>query len=208
MVFPSSNRFPVNNDYHRIWTIMRSKIRRIRSITHEAFSFFRGYREFRSTSETPKESYHSLRKLYCLTNGRFNDAVSWVLSFCHTVNDVHPGESILGELSDNAVARIVEDIETNGFHVFDCKLSPRTIRALRAFAETIPCRAVLTSREHKLGEYVDVVTPYPQHPVQSPRYDIAQHHILGNVTVQGLLMDSGFYRVAHWFLRCDPILDV
>jgi len=21
-------------------------------------------------------------------------------------------------------------------------------------------------------------------------------------------MDSGFYRVAHWFLRCDPILDV
>jgi Phytanoyl-CoA dioxygenase (PhyH) len=170
-------------------------------------SFARGYQQFRRTDITPLESYQSLRKLYCLTNGRFNDAASWFLSRLHPASELVSAESILGECSEDSVQRIVENIETNGFHVFDRKLPSGTVRALRGFAETIPCRAILTSGL-KLGEYADKLAPYSEHPVESPKYDIAQHHILGNSTVQQLLMDSGLHCVAQRFLRCAPILDV
>jgi hypothetical protein len=50
--------------------------------------------------------------------------------------------------------------------------------------------------------------PYAQHPVESPKYDIAQSDIVANATVQQLLMDSGLHRVAQAFLRCSPVLDL
>lgn len=105
-----------------------SRIDRVQAIGREVFSFAYGYRELRRTNVTPTESYYSLRKLYCLTNGRFNDAVSWVLSRRHPVRQIPPSESILGDVSDNSIRRIARDIETNGFHVFDRKLTAETIK--------------------------------------------------------------------------------
>jgi hypothetical protein len=187
---------------------IRSQAHRIRTVARETVSFAKGYRELRRTNTTPIESYHSLRKLYCQTNGSFNDAVSWVLSRFHPGSELPRGKSILGDLSEDSVKRIVQDIETNGFHVFDRKLPSETICSLHAFAETIPCQAILTSNEQKLGEYADKLAPYRHHPVESPKYDITQCDILGNPTVQQLLMDSGLHRIAQAVLRCAPILDL
>ena len=187
---------------------IRSQTRRIRTVARETVFFAKGYRQLRRTNKTPSESYQSLRKLYCLTNGRFNDAVSWVLSRFHPVSKLPPAGSILGDVSEDAVTRVVEDIQTNGFHVFDRKLGSETVNSLRAFAETIPCQAILTSNEQKVGEYADKLAPYRQHPVESPKYDITQRDILCDPTVQQLLMDSGLHRIAQAVLRCAPILDM
>ena len=180
----------------------------MRAIEREALSFARGYRELRRSNTTPTESYYSLRKLYCLTNGRFNDTASWVLSRFHPPTELPRADSVLGDVSDASIARIVRDIETNGFHVFDRKLSAETINSLRRFAQTIPCEAIFMSTEKEMGRHVEKLTPYGQHPDESPKYDIAQKDILGNPTVQQLLMDSGLHRVAQAFLRCSPILDL
>ena len=152
---------------------IRSRAHRIRTVARATVSFTKGYRELRRTNTTPRESYRSLRRLYCLTNGRFNDAASWVLSRFHPVDEIPSGESVLGDVSEGAVTRVVEDIQTNGFHVFDRKLPSETICSLRAFAETTPCQAILTSSEQKLGEYADKLATYRQHPVESAKYDIA-----------------------------------
>ena len=187
---------------------IRSKASHIKNIAREVSSFSEGYRELRRTNTTPTESYHSLRRLYCLTNGRFNDAASWVLSRLYPVDEIPSGESVLGDVSENAVTRVIEDIQTNGFHVFDRKLPAEIVNTLHELAETIPCQAILTSNEQKLGEYADKQAPYRQHPVESPKYDITQRDIIGNPTVQHLLMDSGLHRVAQAFLGCAPILDL
>jgi Phytanoyl-CoA dioxygenase (PhyH) len=187
---------------------IRSRARIMRAIEREAWSFAKGYRELRRSNTTPTESYYSLRKLYCLTNGRFNDTASWVLSRFHPPTELPQADSILGDISDASVARIVRDIEANGFHVFDGKLPVETVNSLCGFAQTIPCQAIVVSNERKLGDYAGVMAPYPRHPVQSPRYDMAQADILENNTVQQLLMDSGLHRVAQEFLRCAPILDL
>jgi hypothetical protein len=187
---------------------IRSGARVIRAIERETFSFVKGYGELRRTDMTPEEAYYSLRKLYCLTNGRFNDAASWVISFFHPPTELPPADSILGDVSDASVARIVHDIETNGFYVFDRELSGETINSLRGFAQTIPCQEILVSSEKEVREHVDKLAPYGQHPDESPKYDIAQKDILANPAVQQLLMDSGLHRVAQAFLRCSPILDL
>jgi hypothetical protein len=187
---------------------IRSRARIIKAIERETVSFVRGYRDLRRTNTTPKESYHSLRKLYCLTNGRFNDAASWVLSLFHRPTKLPPADSILGDVSDASVTRIVRDIETNGFHAFDPKLSAEIINSLQGFARSVPCQAIPVLSENGEGKGVDKSAPYGQHPDESPKYDIAQRDILANPTVQQLLMDSGLHRVAQGFLRCSPILDL
>jgi hypothetical protein len=187
---------------------IRSRAHRIKTVARETVSFAKGYHELQRSDTTPIEAYQSLRKLYCLTNGRFNDAVSWFLSCLYPVDEVPSGESVLGDVSEDAVTRVVEDIQTNGFHVFDRKLPSETVNDLRAFAESIPCQAILIANEQKVGEYGDKSAPYRQHPVESPKYDITPHDILGNATVQQLLMDSGLYRVAQAILQCTPMLDL
>src|SRR5262245_6606379 len=187
---------------------IRSRARSIRAIERETLSFAKGYHELRRKNTTPVESYYSLRKLYCLTNGRFNDAASWVLSLLHPPIERPSVNSILGDVSNASVARIVQDMETNGFHLFDRKLAAETIDSLRRFAETAPCQAILDNGKERAREHINELGPYRDHPVESPRYDIAQSDIFANTTVQQLLMDSGLHRVAQAFLRCSPILDL
>ena len=185
-----------------------SKARNVKHIAGETLSFARGYRQLRRTNATPANAYQSLRQLYCLTNGRFNDAVSWGLSRFHPISKIPQAASILGDVSDTAIARLVRDIDANGFHVFDQKLPADKIEALRSFAESIPCQAILTSSQQKAGESADKLLPYRQHSIECPKYDITQRDILENPTVQELLMDAGLRRVAQGFLRCAPILDL
>ncbi len=185
------------------------KARKIKHFAYNSVNFATGYREFQRTGTTPMPSYFGLRGLYVATNGRFNDAFSWVLSKYHPASEVAPGESILGDISDDSVRRIAEDIEKNGFHVFDRKLPMEIVNRLRAFAETIPSRALQTADAAKKdGEFAAKPAPYRQHPVESPAYHIDQRDIVENPTVQQLLMDSGFQRVAQAFLRCAPIVDL
>src|SRR5689334_3076124 len=89
---------------------IRSSARVIGAIARGAFSFAKGYRELRRTHVTPEHSYYSMRSLYCLTNGRFNDVASCLLSLFHPPGREGPSHSILGDLSNASIARIVQDI--------------------------------------------------------------------------------------------------
>ena len=184
-----------------------SRARVIGDIARGTFSFAKGYRELLRTNRTPWGSYYTFRDLYRLTNGRFNDTASWVLSLFNPPIRLASGDSILGDTSDAAVARIVQDIETNGFHIFDRKLPIEVIKSLRKFAQSVPCEAIPVSTEKEMAGN-SRLAPYREHPDESPKYDIPQHEILGNPTVQQLLMDSGLHRVAQAFLRCSPICDL
>jgi hypothetical protein len=187
---------------------IHSRARLIAAIARGTLSFATGYRELQRTHRTPEGSYYSFRTLYCLTNGRFNDATSWVLSVFYPPTAVpNQANSVLGDVSNTCIARIIRDIETNGFHVFDRKLPAETTNSLRTFAQSIPCQAIPVSGDKEVGTDIKLA-PYGQHPVESPKYDIAQRDILGNPTVQQLLMDSGLHSVAQAFLRCSPILDL
>jgi Phytanoyl-CoA dioxygenase (PhyH) len=187
---------------------IHSRARVIGDIARGTFSFAKGYRELRRTNRTPSGSYYTFRDLYRLTNGRFNDTASWVLSLLHPPTKLPSGDSVLGDTSDAALARIVHDIETNGFHVFERKLPVEVVTSLRRFAQAVPCQAIAVSTDNEVASDTYRLAPYGQHPDESPKYDIPQGDILGNLTVQRLLMDSGLHRVAQAFLRCSPILDL
>src|SRR5690242_20151651 len=105
--------------------------RHVASLAREVICFAEGYREFRRSEVTPVQSYQSLRRLYCLTNGRFNDTASWLLSRLYHVDQIPADHSILGDTSDQKIMRIVADLQTSGFHVFDRKLPMEAVRELR-----------------------------------------------------------------------------
>ena len=46
----------------------------------------RAYRELSRTQVTPRQSYYSMRSLYCLTNDRFNDGASTIPSSVTIMN--------------------------------------------------------------------------------------------------------------------------
>jgi len=123
----------------------------------------------------------------------------------HPPTELALQSSILGDISETSVQRIVRDIETIGFHVFDRRLPEKTIRSLYEFAEAVPSEPISESSESAVGEKTR--TPYRKHTMRSPRYDIAQPDILESSVVQQLLMDPGLHCIAQSFLRCSPILD-
>src|SRR5215831_11601856 len=140
-----------------------SRARIITAIARGMFSFAKGYRELCRTQMTPEGSYYTFRTLYCLTNGRFNDAASCVLSLLHPATELSQAASLLGDVSNASVARIVRDIETNGFHVFDRKLPVETVDSLRRFAQSIPCEAIPVRCDKETGGGVAKLAPYGQH---------------------------------------------
>ena len=50
------------------------------SFFYYLYHFVKGFILFKTHQNTPPESYQALRKLYVLSNGRFNDFISYLLS--------------------------------------------------------------------------------------------------------------------------------
>lgn len=170
--------------------------------THLVNTFIGAYREFERTGATPVPGYLAMRQLFCATNGEFNDVVHQLL-VSHQGAGPRPKEAtgVLGTFDEAGLARVVETIARDGYHVFDQRLSSATCDALERLASETPCR---------IGSAVDQTAkhvPYDRAHLVSNRYDVPESVVAAQKSVQALLLDDSIQAVASAYLGCQPVLD-
>ncbi len=161
--------------------------------------YVRGYWRYLTTGLTPYEASLDLRRLYRLTNGRFNDLVARLDSILHPSRGLPSGQGVLGQIDEESLARITGDLRREGFHQFDVRLSEDFCTRLRSFAEVAPCRLCPAPVSQR-----DLVTYDSTNPIGT-LYKVDQQALHENIDIQTLATDGSLLSVAQAYLRCRPV---
>lgn len=181
---------------------LKQKVRLILS----TLRFAKGIQHFRKDGETPMESYYAMRDLYSLTNGRFNDLISWLQMSRHPKNlEVIPS-GILGKLSNFEVKNIAAEIKKNGYYIASKKIDLDTANKLVEFCKTTPCKPLKINSED-FQDFADKKVIFnPLSPI-APTYHFNMKQVSENLDFLSLILDQSLLAVAQEYLNCSPVLD-
>lgn len=171
---------------------------RVTQFARDVASVATGYAAYRRSGVTPLTGYGSMRRLYCTTNGLFNDAVAFAARFVHAPVPEAACAGVLGDASRSWLDASVEALRSEGFCVFDARLPGDDVEALVRLANVAPCS--------RLGH--PDRRCYPDQRGTSNRYDFAAADLCDHESVQRLLADASIRAVATRYLRCEPVLDL
>lgn len=188
---------------------MKSSVRQLFSpfkIVSLAFRFFKAFSIFEKTGKTSTYGYMALRELYVLTNGRFNDFVSWLLSHRHPRTSEIVPCGILGDLSQDDVGAIAHRIRKDGYCIATQKLDQATIDKIVTFAQNTPAAYLDLSLEKPALSERKI--QFSAHDPVSPIYKFDMEQIFQNHALLALILDQSLLAVAQAYLGCRPILDL
>ena len=99
---------------------------------------------------------------------------------------------ILNSYSDDQLNAIVNDIEKDGYHVFDQKLYDQTIAKITEYVSNLPTIPI-----PDLGNYKKIV--FDHENLVAPRYDFEEIQIIKSAEIQKIIFWRRNYR------RCAKI---
>jgi hypothetical protein len=177
----------------------------IRGVVHTG-KLIAGLLLYVASKKTLAFSYQSMVYLFCLTKGRSNDYLSFLIGI------LKPGykfgktaDGILGAMSGNEREIVISDLRNQGYHVFDKRLSDDLCDRLLEFAVSNPCISRPMDGESKEKKKRVV---YPRDKPETVRYDFTTQDLLENKDVQQLLADMSFPALAQEYLGARPVMDV
>src|SRR5437868_14472749 len=97
--------------------------RRLVGVPRALASIVPGWVQYMASGKTPFRAYNSMRRLYYLTDGRFNDVVHGVLRHMRPPVPLDRADGVLGNMQGVELDRVLRGLETDGFYVFDRRLS-------------------------------------------------------------------------------------
>lgn len=150
-------------------------------------------------------SYLSLIRLFCFTSGKFNDCISTLISFFDRPIKLSSSSGVLGDLNLKEIKIITDDIEKNGYHVFQKKLSNQAIYTLFNFACQIDCYPRSLDNQDEKKEIIKV--KFKDNPHIAAVYDIDPNDAIKEESVQKLLTDFSIISVAQSYLKTSPKLE-
>lgn len=158
------------------------------------------------TGRTGARSYQAYVWLFCVSGGRFNDALSWLISRLRPQRDLGAATGVLGDLSGARGDAALSALERDGYIVFERALPLDVCDRLLRFAATTPAKV-----RRMDGDAVPAA-PRPalfdgSRP-EAVRYDYDTADLLDNQDVQQLLADRSLLALAQRYLGCEPIADV
>jgi hypothetical protein len=173
------------------------------------FFFVKGLYSFRRNRETPYKSYYAMRSLYSITNGRFNDLISWIQQLRHPKYTKLSFNGILGNLQEEEVKDLVSQIKKNGYYVAPQKLSSDFIDRIVQFCKDTPAEYLKIDSENfqQHSTHSDKIIFDNLKPI-SPIYRFNMQQIFGNLDLLSLILDQSLLAVAQEYLNCSPVLDL
>lgn len=163
-------------------------------------NFKRGYKSFLETGTTSKEAYFAMLKLYCLTNGKFNETFNSKLILNNPPDktpEVIDG-GVIGKVNKKEFSSINEKLNQEGYANLNNKLPVEMTRRLYEYALQIPA---LTPPYNDSKNFYDEL-----HPV-SEIYKLDMLDLINNRDIQDLIMNPVLINVARNYLECEPIFD-
>lgn len=160
---------------------------------------------YKFCKKTPEYAYQSMVFLFCRSQGRFNDLLSWVIGAKNGKYDFEPMTSVVGELSQSCRKNINAALREQGYYVFESRLPADICDRLLEYALTHPCKMRPMDGS---GLSAPIRTIYHRDSPQAVRYDFETQDLLGNEDIQNIMADTGFAAVAQDYLGSKPIIDI
>lgn len=157
---------------------------------------------FRARGATPWPAYSSMRRLYCITGGRSNHVLSRWVEKPAAQPSIGSSSGVLGDMQGDSLAAAVDGLNRDGFFVFDQRLGVELCDALASLARREPGR--LLPRPEGAPE---CAVFEPGAPL-TIKYDLAEHAICADPTVQKLLVDRSLLALASAYLGSVPYNDL
>lgn len=170
------------------------------------FIFLFGVIYFTLTKKNFTQGFASLRYLYVMSNGRINDFCSKIISLFYPKYKINSAKGVLGEISKSEINTIVEDIDQNGFHVFETKLNSKIVDDLVKFATETKVSYLDFNQKHITYSKEKVL--FDENSTLSPRFQYNNQELFQNNTIKELIFDESLIAVANSYLNTKPILDL
>ena len=160
-----------------------------------------GCATYLATGTTPPRAFSSMRRLYVLTDGRFNDVISAALRAVRPPYQLDRAAGVFGDMTGSALDQVVANLDRDGFHFFDVKLDEAICDEIQDFALRTPCvprRANWTQGDPVLFD-----------PATSTDavYDFRAGDMVRCAPLRRLLTDRSILSVAQAYLRSRAVLD-
>lgn len=141
-----------------------------------------------------------MRKLYYLTGGDFHKKKNNKISTNTKQNFNSPPFSDVFTISNEEKETALQEIQKNGFYIFNELVNNKITDDLRSFALTTPARLMPYPTE--------TLTKYnPENP-KAIKYQFLEQDLINNHTVQKIVSDTTLLNIAQNFLKTSPILDL
>lgn len=181
---------------------MKKKIKLLRDIVY----LISGIAYYSVTGKNTQRGYQALIRLYCNTRGRSSKLLVSMLSKMHPMHMNPPVDGVLGRLAPSDLKNIAHQIQMDGYHVFEKKLTSEMIDEFLRFTQTT--EAVLRKNDR---DPIDAQTRrgiYDPASPQAVRYDYSSNELLTLPVVQKLISDPTILAVTSAYLGVEPIIDI
>ncbi|HEY1037866.1 MAG TPA: phytanoyl-CoA dioxygenase family protein [Bacteroidia bacterium] len=162
-------------------------------------AFNQGYATFQQTGETPVESYFAFIRLYCKTNGKFNeDKHKEIIANNLPANINTALTGALGTFEPGTFNSMNNQLNQDGYVPLTQKISPETVKKLVDFAY---------KTETTVAPKYDKKVVYNDQQLISEMYRFDMQDLVNNSDIQQLIMDPVLINIARKYLGCEPIFD-
>ena len=159
-----------------------------------------GWAYYLATGKTPDRTYMAMRRLFYLTDGRFNDAVHEVVRRLRPPVALDRTTGVLGDMQGAHLDRVLRALDEDGFYVFDERLADSAVEEIVDFSLRTPCtpRGENVVREPVL---------FDASQQRSPVLDFSPTDLATCAPLCRLLADRSVLALAQAFLRSSVILE-
>ncbi len=188
-----------------VGNLLRETQKRIKTIKYN-YIFLKEYQNFLKTNISSETGYSTFRRLFVMTKGKSNDAMSAKISRELGKYDGIEANGILGNLSETEITKLVLNMKKNGYVQFDATLPDDMIDAIYEYASKTPVSYLETATG--VQDYSKEKVIFDENKPISPRYDFNGNEIIKCEPLQKLIFDQSLLAFAQEYLGCKPILDL
>jgi hypothetical protein len=176
-------------------------IERIADVADAAY-ILGGLAYYKLRNETPERSYQGMVRLFCRSGGRSNDLLSRAVATWRKPEPLARHDGVVGSLAEEKRRAITEQLDRDGYYVFDERLDDATCDRLLELAQRTPAVAQGAASDGDAMLVIDRAAP------KAVRYELTTTDLVANPDVQALMADYSLLTVAQDYLRSAPIIDI
>lgn len=173
-----------------------------------------GVLKYLLTKKNSEFSYQAMIRLFCLTQGHSTRFLVNILKKLYPPKGLKSSAGdnnlkftgVLGSFSQTQIEQIRDDIEKNGYHVFETKLDDESIKSLTEITQTT--EAQIRRADNDPANLVLGKAKYSGGPAEAIRYDYSSEDLLKSKIVQKLISDKTILSVARSYLGVEPVIDI
>lgn len=165
--------------------------------------FWRGYVPYLAARRNDWGAFYAFRRLFCATDGRFNDALVRATRPFSRPYPVDAAASLIPGLTPGRQADIVRALDRDGVYVFQDRVPDAVCDGLTGLAERLPT-AVMGADGKCLPDRhrIDLRAP------KGIKYDAPMEDIVCDPVAQRVAADPGLLAVAQGYFRAKAVQDL